>query len=83
MSMLQPTLHKPVPLGSSVRIIETGSLNGKTGIVAGIAWQHVIFVYIIILDEPIQTKEGLTLAVTLPGTLLQSTVDGSDWKLDK
>lgn len=52
---LKPTLHEPFEVGDNIMVHGTGSelVDGKTGEVAGIAWAHVIFSYIVILDEPI------------------------------
>lgn len=77
-----PTLHKPVPFGTNVVLPEYFSTSGErlTGVVAGIAFLHVLATYIIILDHPIQTEYGETKAVVVNGPELESP-DGTNWRL--
>lgn len=79
-----PTLHKPVPMGSRVYIPEYFSINKEkklTGTVAGVASVHVIYTYIVLLDESIQSEEfGELKAVVVNGPELEG-VDGSNWRL--
>jgi hypothetical protein len=75
--MHTPTLHKPVPIGSKVRVEDTSI----TGEVVGISSMHVIFQYIILLDNPIEDEYGIHKAIVYPGSLLEA-LDGSNWKID-
>lgn len=52
MTRLTPTLHKDVPLQTRVRVDAQYLGKEVTGTVAGIASIHVIFHYIVILDQP-------------------------------
>lgn len=78
-----PTLHHPVPLGTRVRI-QPGTPNEKTfpGTVAGIASMQVIFIYIVILDTPIENEYGSNKAVAVPGTCLVSEDGTTHWRLE-
>ena len=80
--MPTPTLHKPIPMGSAVRSMEGCGLPQFTGTVVGISSQHVIFHYIISLDSPIVVEGEEHLAVTAPGTLLESLDRSSNWRLE-
>jgi hypothetical protein len=80
---MEPTLHLPVPMNSRVRIPDT-FLGGKaTGTVVGVAMEHVIFTYIVLLDESHQAPFGEIRAIVVPGPLLTSEDGLSDWKLKK
>jgi hypothetical protein len=83
---LQPTLHKPVPLQTRVIVpvqyLGADKHNFK-GIVAGIATVHVIFTYIILLDEPIVTNDGLTSAIIVDGPNLMDEDGVYAWRLSK
>lgn len=81
-----PTLHKPVPMNSRVfipdyYIIDEISDNQRRlgGTVVGIANIHVIFTYIVLLDEPIQTEYGEFKAVVVNGAELEAE-DGTNWR---
>jgi hypothetical protein len=77
----QPTLHRPVPMGARVVVPEyyLGKPN-ITGTVAGIASLHIIFAYIVILDEEIDTEYGTQKAIVVNGPELVG-VNGENWKL--
>lgn len=80
-TLLQPTLHKPVPLGTRVRVVGLSEAHPSiTGEVAGIASCHVIFIYIILLDTPIVDGYGAHRAIPCSGTMLEG-LDGTTWKL--
>lgn len=77
----QPTLHKPVPMRTRVRLPKHYLGPHVTGTVAGIAFMHVIFSYIVILDEEYNSDHGPILAITIGGSELESE-DGTDnWRL--
>lgn len=81
MSAMLPTLHKPVPMGSRVIIPEQFlKKDNVMGVVAGIAFVHVIFGYIVILDEPVETEYGTQKAIVVSGSELRG-VNGEDWRL--
>lgn len=75
---LQPTLHRAFHVGDRVRIKNTGSdmMDGKTGTITGISFVHVIFGYIITLDEPMAAPPDFPgkdwSTVSINGGLLDS-----------
>lgn len=75
----EPDLHKPVPMNA--RVIVPAYAGGGTGTVVGISSYHMIFSYIVLLDNPIEKEDGPHQAFAVHGTDLVG-VDGSDWKLD-
>lgn len=77
--MQYPTLHKPVPMGTKVRLPETWLSQAMTGEVVGISAIHVIFMYIILLDEPVKTEFGVQRACVCGGSQLDG-LDGSHWR---
>lgn len=81
----EPGLHKPVPMNARVRIPEHYLGRGKrdTGTVVGIAAIHVVFSYIILLDEPIETEYGQTRALSIGGAQLESEDGLTHWRLDR
>ena len=55
---LKPALHQEFFVGDRVRITGMGSeLEGKEGRVGGIGTAHIVFQYIVILDEPLPPPE--------------------------
>lgn len=80
----EPALHKAVPMQARVRFPELYLGPGKrnTGTVAGIAALHVIFTYIVLLDEPIKTEYGLTSAISIGGSELESEDGLTNWRND-
>jgi hypothetical protein len=85
MPTLTPTLHKPVPLQTKVKVPKTytGGEDEATGRVVGIAMMHVIFTYIVLLDQPLQTEDGLTEAFTIPGSQLMDLDGNYAWRLER
>ena len=82
--MYKPTLHKEVPLGTKVYIplaYHSDKDKRYTGTVAGIAFMHVIFGYIIILDEELPSEFGNLKAVVVSGPELEG-VNGEHWRLE-
>lgn len=82
--MNQPTLHKPVPIGTRVRIPENYSKEKSQpllGVVAGISSMHVIFTYIVILDKSLNSEFGELKAVVVVGPDLISEDGLTNWKL--
>ena len=68
-----PTFHKPIPTGQVVIIDDNyhDSLKGFSGEVVGVASAGVIFHYIVLLDEPMETQKfDRVKAITVPGTHL-------------
>lgn len=77
--MLEPALHKAVPMGTRV-IVPALYLGAEvTGVVSGIASMHVIFGYIVILDESYMADFGEIRALVVWGTELKG-INGEDWK---
>ena len=51
-----------------------------TGTVVGIASIHVVFQYIVLLDEPTETEYGLQSAVVCGGPQLTHAVTQENWR---
>ena len=83
MPRLTPTLHQDVPLQTRVRVDAQYLGREVTGIVGGIASIHVVFQYIVILDEP-HVHEGETYtAITALGSHLMDEAGVYRWRLDR
>lgn len=80
MERLMPTLHKPVPLQTRVRVHESYLGHEVRGTVAGIASQHVVFMYIIVLDEPHVFDGEAFTAITVVGSHLMNENGEFEWK---
>lgn len=82
--MYEPTMHKPVPMGAEV-IIPVGPFSDRIrkGKVAGISFIHVIFNYIVILNDgdEYETEYGTQKAISVPGPTLEKP-DGGNWRLE-
>lgn len=77
----EPTLHKPIPMGARVVLPEEFYGGGK-GTVVGISSMHVIFNYIVLLDEPKEDSDyGTWKAISVSGTVLTGE-DGTSYQLD-
>lgn len=76
---LQPTFHKPVPMGSRVILPEAWAGKSATGTVVGIASATVLFGYIGLLDSPIVSEYGEQKAVVCSGCELKS-LEGENWQ---
>jgi hypothetical protein len=71
---------QPVPMGTRVNIPPNYLGKPAKGTVAGIAQIHVVFQYIIILDEPyIDPSYGEMRAITVSGPELEGE-DGTNWR---
>ncbi len=72
--ILTPTLHAPIPMESKVKFREDAGLkelSGRTGRVVGIAFKHVIFAYVVLMDgPPIEVDGENHRAVCMLGSLL-------------
>jgi hypothetical protein len=79
-----PKMHKPIPIGARVKVCE-GTLPDDVvkrvrGEVQGIASMNIFFVYILLLDEPIDVPDiGLCRCITMPGTMLVGE-DGTSYQ---
>lgn len=84
---MKPTLHLPIPLETRVRVIRAFFApipreDRFVGTVVGIATMHVIFTYIVLLDTPWQDPDfGLTRAIVVQGTGLESEDGTKNWRL--
>lgn len=76
----QPTLHKPVPMGARVVIPALYVGEVRHGTVVGIGFVHIVFSYIVLLDEPVNTPYGTMRAIPVVGGDLTGE-DGSNWRL--
>lgn len=78
-----PSMHKPIPLGTKVVIPKNSGYVSEdhTGEVVGISSQHIMFTYIVLLDEPIVNEYGINKAICVIGTQLEN-LDGSNFRLE-
>lgn len=75
---LEPTLHKPIPLQTRVTVEVYGKQH--LGTIGGIASMHVIFTYIVVLDEPYEDPDyGLTSAIVIHGPMCRG-LNGEHWR---
>ena len=87
--MLTPTLHKPIPMNTRVRVVKDfwGSgiqENQFVGTVVGIASMHVIFIYIVLLDTPALDPDfGEIRAIPIGGSGLESEDGLTNWRTDR
>lgn len=83
MSRLTPSMHLPVPMQSRCRVDAQYLGKEALGIVAGIASCHVVFHYIIILDEPhVDLESGETFtAISVLGPHLMDESGKYAWRL--
>ena len=80
----QPTLHKPIPMNTRVRLPRYFSDPFRTpilGTVVGISSIHVIFTYIVLLDVPLTISYGVVKAVVVSGPELESEDGETNWRL--
>lgn len=77
----EPALHKPVPMNSRVRLPLQWTVREAKGTVVGISSMHVIFIYIVLLDEAIETEYGTCKAMACPGSELESEDGLTNWRL--
>ena len=75
-------LHKPIPLGSRVRLDKLLVPSQPTGTVVGVSSRHAIIGYIVLLDQPILLSEETHYAVVAYGTELESEDGQSNWKME-
>lgn len=79
----EPGLHKPVPMNARVRIPAHYIGKPATGTVVGIAMIHIVFCYIVLLDEPIDTEYGQQRALSIGGAELESEDGTANWRLER
>lgn len=79
----EPTLHKPVPMGARVRVPPHFLGHTATGTVVGISFVHVVFSYIVLMDEPFPSEYGECRALCVGGAELDSEDGKSNWRLDR
>ena len=75
---MEPTLHKPVPMETRVRYAGTDHV----GTIVGVASMHVVFMYIVLLDTPIDSPEGRVRAIVAGGPQLESEDGLTHWRLE-
>jgi hypothetical protein len=83
-TVYQPTLHRPVPLQTRVIVPENYLGQHRAtygGRVVGIASVHVMFMYIVLLDEPLMTDYGVTNAIVCDGANLKNEDGEYAWRL--
>lgn len=80
----EPTLHKSIPLQTRVIVPESylgPDRESYAGRVVGISFLHVIFMYIVLLDVPVETEYGLTSAICVNGAELMNEQGEYAWRL--
>ena len=75
----------PVPLESRVLVPVSYIGEGRSsysGTVVGIAATHIIFTYIVLLDEPVEDPQygGMLRAITVDGCNLRDTLGNYAWR---
>lgn len=81
--MYEPALHNPVSLQTRVLVPEQylgPNRESYAGRVVGISFLHVVFVYIVLLDVPIETEYGLTSAICVGGSELRNEQGEYQWR---
>lgn len=68
-------------MNTRVRIPDSYLGRKAFGTVVGVSSMHVIFHYIILLDEPFQAEFGEIRALTVIGSELTSEDGSQDWRL--
>ena len=81
-SKMNPTLHKPVPMYSRVKIPKRyhGLDEDVIGTIVGVSSVHVIFTYIVYLDNELKSSFGSVRGIVVPGPELEG-LDGTNWRL--
>lgn len=79
----EPALHKSVPMGARVRVPPHYHGHVATGTVVGIASLHVVFIYIVLMDEPFPSEFGECRALTVGGSELESEDGTVNWRLSR
>jgi len=83
MMNITPSLHLPVPMQTRCRVDAQYLGKEVTGIVGGIATCHVMFHYIVILDEPyVEPVTGETFtAISVLGPHLMDEGGRYAWRV--
>lgn len=79
----EPSLHKSVPIGARVRVPSHYLGHAAVGTVVGISSVHIIFFYIVLMDEPFPSEYGECRALTVSGSELDSEDGKTNWRLDQ
>lgn len=75
-----PTLHQPIPMETRVRVPKHYLGHEAVRTVVGISFMHVIFSYIVLLDEPISSGYGIQRATCVGGAELTSEDGLTNWR---
>ncbi len=79
--LMYPTMHKPIPVGTRVRVpAGYACADAITGTIVGISSWHVVFMYIVSLDVPLDTDYGMQSAIVVHGPSLESEDGTANWK---
>lgn len=79
-----PTMHKPIPIGTRVKVIPGGLpddiIDKVRGEIQGVASTNFFFVYILLLDEPIDVPDiGFCKCISMSGLMLEGE-DGTSYQ---
>lgn len=77
---MQPGLHYPIPMNTRVRIPDSYLGRRSMGTVVGISSMQIVFMYIVLLDEPYQAEFGEIRALTVLGSELESEDGTTNWR---
>ena len=78
---MKPKLHRPVPMNTPVKLSEMYG-NEVTGVVTGVSFMDVFFMYIVTLDMPVthpEIGEEVTSVIAM-GTDLEG-LNGENWSI--
>lgn len=76
-----PTLHYEIPIGTRVTVGQP-YCSERNGTIVGISSCHVIFTYIVLLDEPVDSVYGQMRAIAVNGPELSSEDGKTNWRLN-
>jgi len=79
-----PTMHKPIPVGTRVKVIPGGLpddvINKVRGEIQGVVSTSFFYVYILLLDEPIDVPDiGFCKCISMSGLMLEGE-DGTSYQ---
>jgi hypothetical protein len=80
--MNNPTFHLPVPMNTRVIVPDYYFKNKNiAGTVVGVSSIGVIFTYIVLLDQQIESEHGYVKAIVVHGPELVSEDGKTNWRI--
>lgn len=74
-------LHLPISIGTRVVVPEHYTGNLICGEIVGISSRGIIETYIVLLDQPCKTSDGLIRAISVHGPELTLEDGSAPWRL--